>query len=126
MDYNPVGWFEIYVKDMDRARKFYEGMLGVTLENLPGPGDEVAMYTFPMNPEGKGSSGALAKMAGDEQPSGNGVVIYFSCEDCSVEAGRAVESGGSLVKEKFSIGPYGFVAIVKDTEGNVIGLHSQK
>ena len=126
MDYNPVGWFEIYVKDMERARKFYEGMLKTKLENLPSPGDEIEMYTFPMNPEGKGSSGALAKMGGDEQPSGNGVMIYFTCDDCATEASRVKENGGQVIKNKFSIGDYGFVAIVSDTEGNVIGLHSLK
>lgn len=41
-----------------------------------------------------------------------------------MEAGRAAEHGGKVVKEKFSIGQYGFIAFVEDTEGNVIGLHS--
>ena len=42
---NPVGWFEIYVDDMERAKKFYETVLGVKLEKLP---IDIEMFTFPM------------------------------------------------------------------------------
>ncbi|MEC7468474.1 MAG: VOC family protein, partial [Pseudomonadota bacterium] len=47
-------------------------------------------------------------------------------EDCATEASRVVEAGGVLEREKFAIGEYGFVSLAKDTEGNVIGLHSLK
>ena len=57
---------------------------------------------------------------------GNSTMVYFSCEDCAVEAGRVEAAGGRVEKEKFSIGEYGFIAIVFDTEGNMIGLHSQQ
>lgn len=124
MDYNPVGWFEIYVKDMDRAKSFYQGVLGVTLAQLPSPDPNFEMWAFPMNPEAKGASGALVKMNNGDEMSGNGTTVYFSCEDCSVEAGRVVSSGGNLVQEKMSIGDYGFIAMAIDTEGNMIGLHS--
>src|SRR5690606_3514849 len=49
---------------------------------------------------------------------------YFSCEDCAIEAARAVEAGGKIEKPKFAIGPYGFISLVTDTEGIMIGLHS--
>jgi hypothetical protein len=55
---------------------------------------------------------------------GNSTLVYFSCEDCAVEAARVAESGGRVEKEKFSIGEYGFIALAFDTEGNMIGLHS--
>src|SRR5687767_8437821 len=124
---NPVGWFEIYVDDMSRAKGFYESVLGVSLEPLPLPeGDEaVEMITFPMDPEGKGTSGALVKM-GNERPHGNGVLIYFTCDDCAVEGGRVAENGGSVLKDKFSIGEHGFIVLAHDTEGNMFGLHSLK
>lgn len=51
-------------------------------------------------------------------------MIYFSCADCAVEAKRAAQNGGRIFKEKFSIGQYGFIALVVDTEGTMIGLHS--
>lgn len=55
---------------------------------------------------------------------GNSTLVYFSCADCSVEAARVVESGGQVDRDKFSIGQYGYIALVVDTEGNMIGLHS--
>jgi len=53
-------------------------------------------------------------------------MVYFACEDCAVEAGRAAEFGGKVEREKMSIGEFGFVAIMRDTEGNMIGLHSNQ
>ena len=50
----------------------------------------------------------------------------FVCDDCSVEEARARNNGGRVEKTKFSIGPYGFISLVYDTEGNMIGLHSMK
>ena len=120
---NPVGWFEIYVQDMDRAKTFYEKTLEVTFEKLESPGAE--LWAFPMNMDAPGAAGSLVKMEGKDSGSG-GTVIYFSCADCAVEAGRAAQHGGKVVKEKFSIGQYGFIAFVEDTEGNMIGLHSMK
>ena len=118
---NPVGWFEIYVQDMARAKTFYEKTLEVTFEKLESPGME--MCAFPMNMDAPGAAGSLVKMEGKDSGSG-GTIIYFSCADCAVEAGRAAQHGGKVVKEKFSIGQYGFIAFVEDTEGNLIGLHS--
>ena len=70
-----------------------------------------------------GAGGTLAKMEG-VKPGGGGTMIYFSCRDCAVEAKRASDNGGSIHLEKTSIGQYGYVAIVRDTEGNMIGLHT--
>ena len=120
---NPVGWFEIYVQDMSRAKTFYESVFGSRLERLESPGIE--MWAFPMQPEAAGAAGALVRMEG--YPSGgNSTLVYFSCDDCAVEARHASENGGAIFKDKFSIGDYGFVALVTDTEGNIIGLHSMQ
>jgi uncharacterized protein len=54
------------------------------------------------------------------------VLIYFTCEDCANEESRVVSAGGKIEKEKFSIGDYGFISLVYDTEGNMFGLHSMK
>jgi predicted enzyme related to lactoylglutathione lyase len=123
-NHNVVGWFEIYVQDMQRAKAFYEATFKVQLSNLGMPNLE--MWAFPMHHQKPGSTGALVKMEGKDSGVG-GVLIYFVCEtDCAVEASLAVKNGGQLVKEKFSIGEHGFIALVKDTEGNMIGLHSMK
>lgn len=118
---NPVGWFEIYVQDMARAKTFYEKMLEVSFQKLESP--DLEMWAFPFDMNAPGAGGTLVKMHGKDSGSG-GTIVYFSCADCAVEAGRAAPHGGKVVKEKFSIGEYGFIAFVEDTEGNMIGLHS--
>lgn len=120
---NPVCWFEIYVQDMDRAKKFYERVFDVQLSKLDSPGME--MWAFPMQPEGFGASGSLVKMPGFSSGA-NSVLVYFSCVDCGIEAAKAVKAGGKLQKEKMSIGQYGYIALIIDTEGNMIGLHSME
>ena len=120
---NPIGWFEIYVQDMSRARAFYGSVFATTLERLEGP--DIEMWAFPMEPDRPGAPGALVKMEGFPS-SGNSTIVYFTCSDCAVEAKRASESGGKIFKDKFSIGQYGFIALVLDTEGNMIGLHSMQ
>lgn len=83
------------------------------------------MMAFPMESAGTGASGALVMMAGFASGA-NSVLIYFMCEDCAFEAAEAAKAGGRLRKEKTSIGEYGFIALVVDTEGNMIDLHSMK
>lgn len=121
MKRNPVGWFEIYVQDMSRAKAFYETVLDVTLDKLPTP--DIEMLAFPGDMISPGTSGALVRMPG--VPSGgNSVMIYFNCEDCSLEGSRVAAAGGTVQREKMSIGEYGFVVLATDTEGNMFGLHS--
>jgi uncharacterized protein len=120
---NPVGWFEIYVQNMDRAKAFYENTFQVKLEALPSP--VIKMLAFPMTMDLPGCPGALVKADGIKS-GGGGTLIYFSCDDCAVEAARALKNGGQTFKDKFSIGDYGFIALVFDTEGNMIGLHSMQ
>jgi predicted enzyme related to lactoylglutathione lyase len=123
MKSNPVGWFEIYVQDMARAKTFYEYVFEGALQKLDSPGME--MWAFPMQDGSAGASGALVKM--DDCPSGgNSTLVYFTCADCASEAGRAASHGGQIAREKFSIGPYGYIALVIDTEGNMFGLHSMQ
>lgn len=120
---NPVHWFEIYVQDMQRARKFYESVLGVQLVKLPATDFDI--WTFPMHKDKPGSAGALVKMEGCPS-GGNSTLIYFACADCAIEAARVIKAGGMIFKEKFSIGQYGFIALARDTEGNMFGMHSME
>lgn len=118
---NPAGWFEIYVQDMPRAKAFYEAVFDVRLDRLDAP--EPEMWAFPGDRTSYGAPGALVKLPGCPS-GGNSVLVYFTCADCAVEAAKAVRAGGTLHREKFSIGQYGAIALVLDTEGNMIGLHS--
>jgi len=123
---NTVRWFEIYVQDMNRAKKFYETVFQTTLTRMESTAKHMDYWTFPaMAPDKPGVSGALCKM--DGVPSGGmGTMVYFACEDCAVESARVEKAGGKIKDKKVSIGPYGFIALAFDTEGNLIGLHSLK
>jgi uncharacterized protein len=127
MNHNSVGWFEIYVQDIARAKAFYEGVFQQQLEQLGSEeiDAELEMWGFPMNMEGTGTSGALVKMSGFPS-AGNSTLVYFNCEDCAVEEARVEACGGRIQKPKMSIGQYGFITLAFDTEGNLIGLHSMK
>ena len=120
---NPIGWFELYVQDMPRAKKFYEQVFQVELSPIEIPDANIEMYGFSQDMESYGSSGALIKVEG--VPSGGGgTLVYFSCEDCGITAERAKTNGGNIHQEKMQIGEYGYICLVIDTEGNMIGLHS--
>lgn len=126
---NAVCWFEIYVNDITRAKKFYEAVLDQTLTRLDNPDKpkdfpQPEMWAFPMQQQ-PGASGAICKMEG-VNAGGNSTLVYFDSEDCSVEAARVEKAGGKLIAPKMSIGEYGFIAIAQDTEGNSIGFHSIK
>lgn len=121
MNTNAAGWFEIYVQDMERARRFYEGVLGRVLQPLGPP--EVNMWSFPSALGQYGCGGALVSHS-SVASGGNSTVIYFSCEDCAVEESRVAEFGGKVIRPKISIGQFGFVTLARDPDGNLIGLHS--
>ena len=91
--FNPVGWFELYVSDMARAKAFYSAMLQRELFDLPAsPGIDMQMAVFAQDMNVSGASGALVK-SGMQAPGPGGTLVYFSCMDCAVEAARAGEQG---------------------------------
>ena len=123
MSTNPVGWFEIYVQDTGRAKAFYETVFDVELEKLND--EQPELWKFPQSMTGYGASGALARVEG--MPSGgNSTLVYFTCENCADELARVGRAGGRVMKEKFPIGEYGFIALAFDPDGNLIGLHSMQ
>lgn len=118
--YNPVVYFEIPVKDMDRAIKFYSAVFSFKFEKDIIDHNEMAL--FPFSDEYKGVSGALAK--GEiYKPTQNGVVIYFRTSDIDKTLELVVASGGKIMYPKTSNGDLGFVAEFEDSEGNRIALH---
>lgn len=121
---NPVGWFEIYVDDLARARAFYEAVLGYPLTEMPTP-DDSEILGFASVDGAYGATGALVKMDGMSAGQ-NSTIVYFHCADCAVEESRVVAAGGKVQQSKMSIGEYGFAAMIQDTEGNIFGLHSLK
>lgn len=116
-----LNWFEIYVTDMSRARKFYETILQVPLPETNNNGCSMAMFPFDM---GKGVGGSLTQME-VVAPGPGGTLIYLNVEgDLDGVISRIPAAGGMILRPRLSIGEHGFIAIFKDSEGNVVGLHS--
>lgn len=122
---NAIGWFDIYVDDLKRAKKFYEKVFEQDLVELKDPTGETQMYAFEGDRKAYGASGALVKSA-YAKPGGGGSLIYFSVDDCALTEKKVNSAGGKIIRPKFSIGEFGFVTICEDTEGNKIGLNSMK
>lgn len=120
---NPIGWFEIHVEDMARASQFYETVFSQTLVDMPTPEPDMQMRMLSGNMTMHGANGALVKHP-MRKPSTQGVMVYFSCDDCATQQALALDNGGQVFKPKFKIGDNGFIAIIGDSEGNAIGLHS--
>ncbi len=119
---NPVSWFEIYVEDLARAKIFYETVFVCSLISEETDGSFQALR-FPGGMPGNGAMGALMKHP-MRKPSQEGTIVYFHCNDCEIQAKLALENGGKIYRNKWSIGSDGFIAIIGDSEGNAIGLHS--
>jgi predicted enzyme related to lactoylglutathione lyase len=126
MKQNAVGWFDIYVSDMERAVNFYQSVFQKELENIGDPTDSnVIMKSFPTDMATYGAGGALVKREGCPPVTG-GTIVYFGVNDCSIEESRVNECGGKVINPKMSIGEFGWVSVCMDTEGNLFGLSSMK
>lgn len=117
---NALNWFEIPASDINRAAKFYSTVLGVELsvmEAMPG-------YMMAMFPAEEGVAGAVVQGEG-YTPTTTGTLVYLNAgEDLSGPLGRVEGAGGEILMPKSGIGDNGFIAYIKDTEGNKVGLHS--
>ena len=119
-----VGWFEIPVTNMERAKKFYEAVFNITISvhDLDG----LIMGWFPSSPGKSGAMGSLVQHGLYIPSETMGPILYFSCKDLSNELSRVEVAGGTILQPRKEIGEgHGFMALVKDTEGNRIALHSQ-
>ena len=122
MPTNTLCWTDIPVTNLDRAIAFYSAVLGapVSKETVPG-------FEFGLLPHAKDNVSGCLVVADDNQPSKNGPMIYLSVEGrLDAAIGAVPKGGGRVMKPKHAIGPHGHRAIVIDSEGNRIALHSQK
>lgn len=124
MKHNMVGWFEIPVNDMDRAKTFYEAVFKIDIQIVDFGG--MLMGWFPYEEGKEGAAGTLIKQD-TYIPSQEGTLVYFICEDVQNELDRIEAAGGKLYQPKTQISPeHGFMAAFIDTEGNRVALHSRR
>jgi hypothetical protein len=125
MEHNMVGWFEIPVTDMERAKAFYNTVFNVEIQVEDFGG--VQMGWFPFVDGKKGASGALVQNRAYIPDDKKGVLIYFSSGDVNDELSRIYGVGGKLIQPKTLISKdIGYMALFIDSEGNRIALHSRK
>ena len=121
MKNNAINWFEIMVADFDRAQGFYEAILATTLDVVNG--EDSKMGLFPAEYD-KGVGGCLSLMKGCT-PGAGGTLVYLNVEgDLDGVLSRIPTAGGKVIKPRTAIPPHGFIGIFKDSEGNIVGLHS--
>jgi uncharacterized protein len=122
---NAISWFEIPAADLARATKFYETIFGVSLIVMDMP--NIRMRMFPLDDMMTQVGGAVVDSGGFHKPSAtDGPLIYLNANpDVQNILDKVSSAGGIVVVPKTEISPeYGFMAVIIDTEGNRIGLHS--
>jgi uncharacterized protein len=122
---NAISWFEIPATNLDRATKFYETIFGVSLIVMDM--DNIKMRMFPLDDMMNDVGGAVVDSGGFHKPSAtDGPLIYLNGNpDLQNILDKVVAAGGAIMVPKTEISPeYGFMAVIIDTEGNRIGLHS--
>ncbi|WP_339794787.1 VOC family protein [uncultured Imperialibacter sp.] len=121
---NAINWFEIPVKDFDRAKSFYEKVLDATMETMTMESMGMTMAFFPADWE-NGVGGGIAFGPGSE-PSDKGALVYLNGgDDLTTPLSRVEKAGGKVIVPKTSLGPNGFMAQFIDTEGNRVAFHSR-
>lgn len=114
---NAINWFEIPTTDMDRAVRFYETILDRSLKREIFGGLPMAIFVA------EGTGGALVHDP-KRRPTADGALVYLDAQgDLDGCLARVARAGGSVALPKTDIGEQGFIAIVKDSEGNLVGLH---
>ncbi len=120
---NAINWFEIPVKNFERAKSFYSALMGGDIMVMPHPQYKYGMLPADMQ---NGVGGGIVEGEGFE-PSDKGPLIYLNGgDDLSIPLSKVEKAGGKILLPKTSIGPNGFMAHIMDTEGNKIALHSMK
>jgi uncharacterized protein len=125
MSENTLCWTDIPVANMDRAITFYSAVLGREVSKMSEQGFEYGLLPH----EEQSASGCLCvgsdSVGNENKPSQTGPLIYLSVEgrlDDAVK--KAGANGGKVLEPKQQIGPHGYRALVVDSEGNRIALHS--
>ncbi len=121
---NAVNWFEIPVKDYNRAKQFYVTVLGTEISDFPMPEQSMKYGIFTHDEKNQGIGGAIIEAEG-QNPTTDGSTIYLNGgEDLGLPLSRVERCGGKILMPKTNIDENGFIAQFLDTEGNRVALHS--
>lgn len=121
---NAINWFEIPATDFERAVKFYETALGVQMHRETFGGDPNAFFPYT---QGQGIGGAVVK-AEYAKPGADGAVVYLNAvsrEQLNATLARVEGAGGAVLKPATALDEIGTIALIRDTEGNCVGLHAE-
>lgn len=123
---NALNWFEIPVVDFERAKKFYESIFDYQMpENQMGP---ARMGFFLYDSKSGKVGGAIVHQPDFHKPAEEGALIYLNCQpDLQAVLDRVEAAGGKILRHKIAVSAdekLGFWALIRDTEGNRIALHS--
>ncbi|HAS44335.1 MAG TPA: glyoxalase/bleomycin resistance/extradiol dioxygenase family protein [Microscillaceae bacterium] len=129
-DNNILTWFEIAVTDTARAKKFYETILDIEMSTRVFPETNEELTFFPYDPNIKQAvsgrvTGVLSKSA-NSVPSDQGTFVYINASPTIQTVIDKVEKAGGKVLVPKTAAPFGLFAIILDSEGNRIGLHSEQ
>lgn len=119
---NQIGWCDIPVTDLDRVIGLYSALIGQAVKKQEYPGFAVGLLPG----EGPESRGCLYRPESNEnRPTAAGALVYFNCSGRLDDAiAQAVSHGGRVVHAKYQVGDHGFRAVILDSQGNRIALHS--
>lgn len=122
---NALNWFEIPAEDITRAKKFYQTIFGIDMQEMEMMGMHMAM--FPWEGGSGKASGALVK-SDMHQPSLSGTIVYLNGDpDLEMVLNKVEEAGGRVIMPKTMIDEQtGYMAFFVDSEGNRMGLHSNQ
>ena len=117
--HNRAVWFDIPVADLDRAAAFYRAVLNVNVQK-----EQYDNFSFCILEHHDGNGGCLVPKAGEVSASA-GILLYMNVDGRIRDAVvQTLKHGGKVLEPAHSIGPHGFRAVVLDSEGNRIALHS--
>ena len=116
---NRAVWFDIPIVDLDRSIKFYSEVLAIEVGK-----EEFEDYTFGILEHKDGNGGCLVPKPA-EVSHDKGILVYLNVDGRIRDAVEKVTAnGGEVIEGTHPIGPHGFRALVKDSEGNRLALHS--
>lgn len=121
---NSLNWFEIPAKDIKRAKKFYEKVFGIKMQEIEMAGMKMAMFPWE---EGSGKAAGGLVQSKMHKPSKSGAIIYLNANpDLKKALSKVEKAGGKIIMPKTKADEFGHMAFFNDSEGNTVAMHSNK